>query len=145
MRLGHFLHGGWGFESVIERGEWLRRIVANGRLANGAPGDGSLSVGEPADILVLDLDALDRDAVMSVEPVDLVFARANAAHVARLIVAGEEVVRDGRLTRVDLDGTEAALRADYRRKAQSREPFVAAWGDLEPAVVAYYRDELGCC
>jgi cytosine/adenosine deaminase-related metal-dependent hydrolase len=145
MRLGHFLHGGWGFESVIERGEWLRRIVANGRFANGAPGDGSLSVGEPADILVLDLDALDRDAVMSVEPVDLVFARATAAHVARLIVAGEEVVRDGRLTRVDLDGTEAALRADYRRKAPSRAPFVAAWGDLEPAVVAYYRDGLGCC
>ena len=65
MRLGHFLHGGWGFDKVIERGDWLRKIVADGRFANGAPGDGSLRVGEPADILVLDLDALDRDAVMS--------------------------------------------------------------------------------
>ena len=76
MRLGHFLHGGWGFESVIARGDWLARIVANGRFANGAPGDGALRVGAPADILVLDLDALDRDAVMPVEPIDLVFARA---------------------------------------------------------------------
>ena len=64
MRLGHFLHGGWGFESVVERGAWLKMIVRNGRYANGAPGAGALSVGEPADILVLDLDALDRDAVL---------------------------------------------------------------------------------
>ncbi len=62
MRLGHFLHGGWGFDSVIERAPWLAGIVANGRFANGAPGSGALSVGEPADILVLDLDRLDRDA-----------------------------------------------------------------------------------
>ncbi len=64
MRLGHFLHGGWGFETVIERGDWLARIVADGRFANGAPGDGRLAVGAPADILVLDLDRLDRDAIM---------------------------------------------------------------------------------
>jgi len=41
-------------------------------------------VGAPADILVLDLDALDRDRVMPVEPIDLVFARATATHVAGL-------------------------------------------------------------
>ena len=42
MRLGHFLHGGWGFDSVIERGAWLAAIVANGRFANGAPARGLL-------------------------------------------------------------------------------------------------------
>ena len=42
LRLGHFLHGGWGFDSVIERGQWLARTVADGRFANGAPGDGAL-------------------------------------------------------------------------------------------------------
>jgi cytosine/adenosine deaminase-related metal-dependent hydrolase len=145
MRLGHFLHGGWGFDKVIERGDWLRRIVADGRFANGAPGDGSLRVGEPADILVLDLDALDRDAVMSVEPIDLVFARSTAAHVAALIVEGREIVRDGKLTRVDLDAAEAALRAEFRQKAPSRAAFLSAWGDLEPAVVEFYRSGLGCC
>jgi cytosine/adenosine deaminase-related metal-dependent hydrolase len=145
MRLGHFLHGGWGFESVIERGQWLAAIVANGRFANGAPGSGALSVGEPADILTLDLDALDRDAVMAVEPVDLVFARATAAHVARLIVGGEEIVRDGRLTRVDLDAAESELRRQYRANMPSRAAFLQAWGDLEPAVAGHYRDSLGCC
>ena len=145
MRLGHFLHGGWGFDSVIERGAWLSAIVANGRFANGAPGPGALTAGAPADILVLDLDALDRDAVMAVEPIDLVFARASAAHVARLMVAGREIVRDGRVTCVDLNAAEGALRRHYREKMPSRAPFVEAWRDLEPAVAAHYRDGLGCC
>ena len=145
MRLGHFLHGGWGFDSVIERGAWLSAIVANGRFANGAPGPGALTAGAPADILVLDLDALDRDAVMAVEPIDLVFARASAAHVARLMVAGREIVRDGRVTGVDLNAAEGALRRHYREKMPSRAPFVEAWRDLEPAVAAHYRDGLGCC
>ncbi len=145
MRLGHFLHGGSGFDSLIARGEWLARIVADGRFANGAPGDGALRVGEPADILVLDLDALDRDAVMPVEPIDLVFARASAAHVAHLVVAGREVVREGRPARVDLDAAEASLRRECRDKMKSRAAFLDSWGDLEPAVAAHYRNGLGCC
>lgn len=145
MRLGHFLHGGWGFESTIDRGAWLNATVANGRFANGAPGSGALSVGAPADILALDLDTLDRDAVMAVEPVDLVFARATAAHVARLIVAGKEIVRDGRLTQVDLAAAEGELRRQYRANMPSRAAFLEAWVDLEPAVAGHYRDGLGCC
>jgi cytosine/adenosine deaminase-related metal-dependent hydrolase len=145
LRLGHFLHGGWGFEAVIERGAWLAAIVGNGRFANGAPGPGALGVGAPADILVLDLDMLDRDAVMAVEPIDLVFARATAGHVAGLIVAGQEIVRDGRLLRVDLDAAEGELRRQYRARMPSRAAFLAAWGDLEPVVAEHYRNGLGCC
>jgi cytosine/adenosine deaminase-related metal-dependent hydrolase len=145
MRLGHFLHGGWGFETVVARGDWLARIVANGRFANGAPGDGQLTVGAPADILVLDLDRLDRDAVMPVEAIDLLFARATAAHVDRLVVAGEVIVRDGRLTRVDLDVTEEALRQDYRDAIGVRRAFHDAWSALEPAAIAHYRGGFGCC
>ena len=110
MRLGHFLHGGWGFETTIARDAWLEKTVADGRFANGAPGEGRLAVGAPADILVLSLDRLDRDAVMPVEPIDLVFARATAAHIDRLVVAGREVVREGRLLTVDLDAAETSLR-----------------------------------
>jgi cytosine/adenosine deaminase-related metal-dependent hydrolase len=145
MRLGHFLHGGWGFDSVIERAPWLAAIVANGRFANGAPGTGALKVGEAADILVLDLDRLDRDAIMPVAPVDLVFARATMAHVAKVIVAGREILRDGRLTGVDLDAAHAALRDNYRRQMQSRAPFLSAWSDLETGVAQFYRGQLGCC
>ncbi|MGA2043014.1 MAG: amidohydrolase family protein [Roseiarcus sp.] len=145
MRLGHFLHGGWGFDRAIDRASWLAAIVANGRFANGAPGSGALQVGAPADILVLDLDRLDRDAVMPVAPVDLLFARATMAQVARLIVAGREIVRDGRLTRVDLDATQAALRESYRAKMPAKAPFLAAWDSLEAGAARFYQELAGCC
>jgi len=145
MRLGHFLHGGWGFEGVVERAQWLAGIVAHGRFANGAPGTGALKVGEPADVLVLDLDRLDRDAIMPVAPIDLLFARASAAHVVALHVAGRAVVADGRLTGVDLDDVQAKLREHYRERIATREPFLAAWERLEPAAVAFYRGQFGCC
>jgi cytosine/adenosine deaminase-related metal-dependent hydrolase len=145
MRLGHFLHGGWGFESVVERAPWLETIVANGRFANGAPGSGALKVGAPADILVLDLDRLDRDAIMPVAPIDLVFARATMAHVASLIVGGREIVRDGRVTGVDLDAAHAALRETYRASMPGREPFLNAWASLEAGATQFYRGLAGCC
>ena len=133
MRLGHFLHGGWGYDSVIQRGQFLAAIVAAGRFANGVPGDGELRVGASADILVLDLDRLDRDAIMPVEPIDLVFARAHAAHVSELMIGGVDVVRDGKLARVDLAATEDALRASYRENMPSRDGYLDAWTSLEPA------------
>jgi cytosine/adenosine deaminase-related metal-dependent hydrolase len=145
MRLGHFLHGGWGFDKVIERAPYLKMIVANGRYANGAPGSGELKVGEPADVLVLDLDRLDRDAIMPIEPLDLVFARANQAHVAQLIVAGRPVVRDGRLIGADLDDVHAKLREATRRAMPGRAAFLAAFDPLETRAKEFYHDAIGCC
>jgi cytosine/adenosine deaminase-related metal-dependent hydrolase len=145
MRLGHFLHGGWGFEGVVGRAPWLAGIVENGRFANGAPGTGALKVGEPADVLVLDLDRLDRDGIMPVAPIDLLFSRATAAHLVSLHVAGRAVVADGRLTGVDLEEVQAKLRQQYRDRLATRAPFLAAWDRLEPAAVAFYRGQFGCC
>jgi cytosine/adenosine deaminase-related metal-dependent hydrolase len=145
MRLGHFLHGGWGFDKVIERAPYLAVVTANGRNANGAPGSGQLKAGEPADVLALDLDSLDRDAVMPVEPVDLVFARATQAHVAHLVVAGKSVVRDGKLLGVDLDEAHARLRASTRRAMPGRAAFLEAFGALEMSATNFYRDLVGCC
>jgi len=145
MRLGHFLHGGWGFQDGISREDWLRAIVANGRFGNGAPGDGALKVGAPADVLTLDLDALDRDAVASVEPVDLVFSRAHAAHVEALHVAGRAVVEAGKLTQVDIAATHESLRRNYRERSPSRAAYGRAFAVLEPAVVDLYRNGLTCC
>jgi hypothetical protein len=82
---------------------------------------------------------------MPVEPIDLVFARATLAHVARLIVAGREIVRDGRLTRIDLRATEATLREAYRAAMPGRTPFLSAWSALEAGVARFYRGQIGCC
>jgi cytosine/adenosine deaminase-related metal-dependent hydrolase len=140
-RLGHFLHAGWGFESNISRQDWLAAIVANGRRANGAPGTGALEAGEPGDALVLDLDRLDRDAVSPVAPIDFLFARATAAHIDALYVAGREVLAGGRLTGVDLEDAERRLRAQYRERTPARAGFLAAWEPIPEAVAGHY----GCC
>jgi cytosine/adenosine deaminase-related metal-dependent hydrolase len=145
MRLGHFLHGGWGFDENISREDFMRTIVANGRFANGAPGSGALTAGEAADILVLDLDRLDRDAIMPVDPLDLLFARANQSHVAQLFVAGRQVIEDGELTGVDLAAIHTELRGRLRAGMPSRARFLSAWPHLEPAVAAFYRSGGGCC
>ncbi len=145
MRLGHFLHGGWGFEENVSREKFLARIVANGRFANGAPGVGALGVGEPADILVLDLDRLDRDAIMPVDPLDLLFARANQSHIAKLYVAGRQVIDEGKLMGVDLEAIHAELRERLRAGLPSRARFLSDWPHLEPAVAAFYRSGGGCC
>jgi len=145
LRLGHFLHGGWGFGETVSRENWLAGGVANGRFANGAPGDGALKAGAPADFLTLDLDKLDRDAILPVAPIDYLFARASAAHISSLVVAGREIVRDGIVRTIDLPAIEEKLRAQYRAKMGERAPFLAAWGALEPAVTAFYRERLGCC
>jgi cytosine/adenosine deaminase-related metal-dependent hydrolase len=145
MRLGHFLHGGWGFEKAIERAAYLSAMVANGRAANGAPGNGQTEVGQPADILVLDLDLLDRDAIMPVEPIDLVFARANQAHVAYLIVDGRPVVDDSQLVGVDLADVHARLRHASRQAMPDRAAFLDAFEPLETGVANFYRGFIGCC
>ena len=140
-RLGHFLHAGWGFEQTISREDWLAGIVANGRCANGAPGAGALEVGEPADVLVLDLDRLDRDAVMPVAPIDFLFARATAAHIDALYVAGREIVADGRPTGDrPRRGGDAAARAISRAPAGPRR-LPRAWAPIAQAVAGHY----GCC
>ena len=145
MRLGHFLHGAWGFDETISREDFLRTIVANGRFANGAPGSGALAIGEAADFLVLDLDRLDRDAIMPVDPLDLLFARANQSHVAQLFVAGRQVIGDRKLLGIDLDAIHDELRGRLRAGMPSRARFLSAWPHLEPAVAAFYRDGGSCC
>jgi len=82
---------------------------------------------------------------MPVAPVDLVFARATMAHVAGLIVAGREIVRDGRVVSIDLDAAQAALREDYRRKMPSRAAYLEASASLEAGVARFYQDAFGCC
>jgi cytosine/adenosine deaminase-related metal-dependent hydrolase len=138
IRLGHFLHAGWGYEENVSRERYLADSVANGRAANGASADGD-------DRVEIDMAALDRDAVMPVPAIDYLFARATRAHVKRVVADGKVIVEEGRALGVDLDAIESELRERYRRQMPMREGFLAAWPDIDRAVAAYYRDRIGCC
>jgi 5-methylthioadenosine/S-adenosylhomocysteine deaminase len=70
---------------------------------------GSLETGKLADMVLV--DASRAHAVPMFDPVTHLVYSAGKADVRHVFLAGEQVVADGRLTRVDLDETLAAVRA----------------------------------
>ncbi|MCW0233028.1 MAG: amidohydrolase family protein [Ferrovibrio sp.] len=144
MRLVQMAHDGVGFERTWSRAEFLGLAIRNGRRATGAPGDGSLVAGAPADFITLDLDRLDRDALMPIDPLDLLFARGNASHVTEVVVAGRVVMRDGVVAGIDLPVLEAELRAAYRKSLPAHVGLLSAWRPLEGAIAQWYRAGCDC-
>ena len=144
MRLVQLAHDGTGFDRTWSRSAFFGLAVANGRKAVGAPGTGALAAGAPADFSVLDLDRLDRDAIMPVDPLDLFFARGNASYVKDVVVAGRTIVRDGVPTGVDLPAMEKELRALYRKNVGTLGGFERAWKPFAAATESWFRTHCGC-
>jgi len=144
MRLVQMMHGGLGFERTWSRGEFLSLAIKNGRRATGAPGTGELAPGAPADFVVLDLDRIDRDEIMDVDPIDLLFARGNASHVIDVVVDGRTIIRDGNPVGVDLAGVDRELRGLYRQGLHKFSQFQQAWKPLEGALTRWYGAQMGC-
>jgi cytosine/adenosine deaminase-related metal-dependent hydrolase len=145
MRLTHAVHAGLGFEPTYDRREFLAATIAAGRRAIGAPGSGALEPGAPADFIAIDLDRLDRDAIMPVDPVDLLFARGTAAYLERLVVAGRTIVADGRATGIDLPAVENELRERYRSGRDRFDGLEAAWPQLENAIQHWFAGRGAAC
>lgn len=143
MRLVQLAHDGLGFRRNWSRAEFLGLAVRNGRRATGAPGSGALTSGTAADFTVLDLERLDRDAIMPVDPLDLLFARGNLGCVRDVVVAGRHIVRDGKPTGVELDALEAELRALFRKNAPRYRAMEAAWPALAEATANWF-EHAGC-
>jgi len=145
MRLLWSLHAGWGFDAELAPADILRMALENGRIAIGAPPGGVLREDAAADLVLVDLAALDDDALMPVDPLELMFARANRSHIREVIVAGRTIVSRGRVVGVDLDAAHRELRATYRAGMASRTGFAAALPAFEAAVRNHYLQRLGCC
>lgn len=144
MRLIQMAHGGLGFERAWSRAEFLSLAVRNGRNSIGAPGSGALAAGEAADFVVLDIGQLDRDAIMPVDPIDMLFARGNSSCVREVIVGGRTICRNSKLTGVDLDAMETEIRQMYRASVPQFKALEQAWKPLEGALAHWFRHQ-GCC
>ena len=117
MRLVQMIHGGLGFKRT-----WTLRRIPRARRrqrpkGDGAPGTGALVPGAPADFVTIDLDRLDRDQIMPVDPIELLFARGNASLLREVVVDGRMIVSEGHCTGVDLPAIEKELRGIYRVNA----------------------------
>jgi 5-methylthioadenosine/S-adenosylhomocysteine deaminase len=147
MRLAHLLHQGIAFATDVGRPAMLQMAFHNGRLSVTNRDDGGgLAAGMPADILVLDWDAVDSERLRTdIDPQDRLFASTTMRHIHELIVAGRPVVRAGRVLGVDYpamrDDMLARLRADMGQSAA----FAAALPELERSVASHYRSQSPCC
>ena len=144
LRLFHLLGRCPGFprDEGITHQAALRAACRTGRAGLGLPDGGVLEVGMPADIMILDLAGLDRDALMPVSAEDLLFARATTAHVVDIWAGGQQVVQEGRVLGVDLAKLETDLRDAYRSGLSSKAELLSLWPRLEHAIGDHYR---GCC
>jgi len=144
MRLVQMVHGGLGFKRTWTCSEFLGLAVANGRKATGAPGTGALVSGAPADFVTIDLDRLDRDQILPVDAIDLLFARGNASLLRDVVVDGRLIVSDGRCTGVDLPDIEKELRGIYRVNAGKLSGLQRAWPPLSASLQNWFEANLDC-
>ncbi|KRP92087.1 amidohydrolase [Bradyrhizobium yuanmingense] len=144
MRLVQMVHGGLGFKATWTPAEMFSLAIRNGRHATGAPGNGELAAGNPADYVVIDLDRLDRDQIMPVDPMALLFARGNASLVKEVVVAGKTIVREGGCTSVDLAAVERELRAMYRANVGKLDSFRRMWPSLSDRLSGWFGQQLTC-
>jgi cytosine/adenosine deaminase-related metal-dependent hydrolase len=116
-------------------------LCCNGRRTiTGDDGGGTIAAGAPADILVLDAQAMLPDACgVEVELTDLLLTRMTKRHVKALLVAGREIVRDARCVSVDLPAMEAELLAQARAALVATPADRARLARLQAAVADFYK------
>jgi cytosine/adenosine deaminase-related metal-dependent hydrolase len=101
---------------------------------------GRLSPGCEADIVLFDWDAVTFPYQNAdVPPVDVLVQRAKSSSVRSVLVAGEEIYRDGRFLRVDRDATMAEIAARFAQPLSAAETERRQLGrDIFPHVRAFY-------
>jgi cytosine/adenosine deaminase-related metal-dependent hydrolase len=130
LRLVHWLHSPSHAEHPLTPARLFDGWLECGYHAvNNVRGYGRVEPGAPADLVLLDYDALSYDMIAdSVDEMDVLLTRASNRYVDRVIVAGREVVRGGRPVGVDVDEIERELLAQARASSEhlrSIEPVLA--------------------
>jgi cytosine/adenosine deaminase-related metal-dependent hydrolase len=145
MRLAYNVHKASGFDVRVSRDDLMNFATANGRFAVTGDGDADIAPAAPADLLVLDWKAMSAELIEpNVPPFDLLLAKGVKQHVTDLIVAGRDVMRDGKIAGVDLPALEAELLAMLRAKYSSTADVRAAMPELKSALRKHYTGPLYC-
>ncbi|OCP15685.1 amidohydrolase family protein [Ensifer sp. LC163] len=131
LRLAHLLHGGQDMARTFTAAQVFDAAIHVGaKVVNAAVNE---------DLVLIDYGALIADSLTDdLDEAEVLLARMTAAHAKGLYVGGQEIMRDGRLTRVDYESARAELlqqaRADLPRLTGERERVTK----LAAATRAYY-------
>jgi cytosine/adenosine deaminase-related metal-dependent hydrolase len=113
LRLNWMLHRGTGLAEGWPLSALFASATLGGREVLGGGRDAQpLALGAAADVLVLARDA--GDVLIPADEPALLAQRATRADVRELVVAGNHVVRDGKLVGIDLASAQAELDAQVR-------------------------------
>jgi cytosine/adenosine deaminase-related metal-dependent hydrolase len=148
VRLLYHLHKGMGYEVAVTAAEAWRLAARHGRYAvSGVSCEGGIAQAEPADLLLLDGNALADDRLFdSVDTFDYVMARATAGHIRALYVDGERIVADGRVTGVDYAELMRQMMAELRGRLKTDDAWPGVVRKLDAALKPFYLQgkHLGC-
>ena len=141
MRLTHLLHAGTGFDESIGRAAVLHAATRNGALAASCcPSAGAIAVGAPADLLLLNLKGVASYLCPKLCDIPTVLhARATAANVQHLVVAGRTVVDNGIVTGVDEESLQRMLSAELQRFVPELARAHSGLASYRAAVERFYR------
>jgi cytosine/adenosine deaminase-related metal-dependent hydrolase len=147
LRLSQLLHAGTGFTTAISQTQMLQAAFGTGRFAvTNAQRGGTIEPGAPADLLLLDWALLENEGLRDdLDPIDLLFSRATARHIREVIVGGRTIVRDGRVTGVDLEASRREILAQTRAGMSANRALAAALPALDQAILRCLEPDHPCC
>jgi len=119
MRLATLLHRGPD-EDWVDCPSALAMATSGGANALGVPGLGTLEVGAPADVALVERASFGLAGARELEA-SLVLSETGAG-VRHVLVGGEVVVRDRRPTRFSLDDVHAAIAEQRERRLAFADP-----------------------
>ena len=116
MRVGHWLHSLNQSDAPLATEKLFEGWHRNAFYAvNNSDDYGEVKAGAPADLVVLDYDAMAYDIIEGMaEELDIILTRAGNRYIDRVIVAGREIVRGGKVLGIDMDAVEKEVLAQAR-------------------------------
>ena len=116
LRLTHWVHSPSYAEHPLTEAKLFEAALTTGfRIATNVDGYGTVKPGAPADLVLLDYDAMAYDAIEgAADELDIFLTRASNRYVERVYVAGREIVRDGKVLGIDMAAAEQELLAQAR-------------------------------
>ncbi len=147
LRLAFMQHKDIALNPGVPMATIVQAAIANGRrVVTGDAGPATLAPGRPADILLMRYGEMASDVIADdVDPLAMLLRRATRAHVAGLIVAGRDVVRDGRLTGLDLAAAETELMRQVASGVDDFRDWQRTSRRMREHLFRFYRDGMHTC